>query len=88
MMTVRILNHAIKAVAVHSSVDESRTTGLFMAGTRRENWETLSGIDLPMNPDEKTMINSGANPSTIPNAGTPLTREGFIPACIAQNFGL
>ena len=77
MMTVRILNHAIKAVAVHSSVDESRTTGLFMAGTRRESWETLSGIDLPMNPDEKTMINSGANPSSIPNAGTPPYTRGI-----------
>ncbi len=77
MMAHQNQNHAMKAVAAHSSLDESRTIGLFMAGARREIWETLSGIDLPMQPNQQTMFNSGANPSDIPNAGSPPYTRGI-----------
>ena len=48
-----------------------------MAEYRRENWETLSGINLPMQPDEQTMKNSGAEPSLIPSAGKPPYTRGI-----------
>ena len=70
-------NHVMKAVAAHSSLDVYRTTGLFMAGARREIWETLSGIDLPMQPNQQTMLNSGTNPSDIPDAGSPPYTRGI-----------
>lgn len=48
-----------------------------MAEQRREVWETLSGIGLPMNPDRFSMENSGSNASTIPNAGNPPYTRGI-----------
>jgi len=48
-----------------------------MAEYRRDNWETLSGIDLPMQPDEQTMKNSGATPSLNPSAGKPPYTRGI-----------
>ena len=48
-----------------------------MAEYRRKNWETLSGIDLPMQPDEQTMKNSGATPSLNPSAGKPPYTRGI-----------
>ena len=48
-----------------------------MADYRRENWETLSGIELPMQPDANTMANSGADLSSIPSAGKPPYTRGI-----------
>ena len=48
-----------------------------MAEQRREVWETLSGIDLPMSPNQDSMESSGSNASIIPNAGTPPYTRGI-----------
>ena len=48
-----------------------------MAEYRRDNWETLSGIKLPMQPDKQTMESSGANLSSLPSAGNPPYTRGI-----------
>ena len=48
-----------------------------MAEYRRDNWETLSGIKLPMQPDKQTMEGSGANLSSLPSAGNPPYTRGI-----------
>ena len=48
-----------------------------MAEYRRDNWETLSGIKLPMQPDKQTMESSGANLSSLPSAGSPPYTRGI-----------
>ena len=48
-----------------------------MAEQRREVWETLSGIDLPMSPNQDSMELSGSNASIIPNAGSPPYTRGI-----------
>ena len=48
-----------------------------MAEQRREVWETLSGIDLPMSPNQDSMELSGSNASITPNAGSPPYTRGI-----------
>ena len=48
-----------------------------MAEYRRDNWETLSGIKLPMQPDKQTLESSGADLSSLPSAGNPPYTRGI-----------
>ena len=48
-----------------------------MAEQRREDWQTLSGIELPMQPGVKSMNEVGADNNDLPNSGQPPYTRGI-----------
>jgi len=62
---------------IDASLDESPTLGMAMAGQRRDEWQTLSGIDLPMQPGSNSMNEVGANNASLPDSGQPPYTRGI-----------
>ena len=48
-----------------------------MAEQRREDWQTLSGIELPMQPGIISMNEAGADTNDLPNSGQPPYTRGI-----------
>jgi methylmalonyl-CoA mutase N-terminal domain/subunit len=73
-----VMHMALKGtIIIDASLDESSAFGMNMAGQRRDEWQTLSGIDLPMQPGTFSMNEVGADASSIADSGQPPYTRGI-----------
>jgi methylmalonyl-CoA mutase N-terminal domain/subunit len=73
-----VMHMALKGtIIIDASLDESPAFGMNMAGQRRDEWQTLSGIDLPMQPGTFSMNEVGADTSSIADSGQPPYTRGI-----------
>jgi len=64
-------------ITIDASLDESSTIGMIMAEHRKEVWQTLSGIDLPVQPGIESLINSNGTLESESDAGSPPYTRGI-----------
>tara|TARA_B110000444_G_scaffold179230_1_gene167987 strand:- start:737 stop:2383 length:1647 start_codon:yes stop_codon:yes gene_type:complete len=62
-----------------ASVDEVPLHGGYMVSQRKEDWKTLSGLDLELQSNPDTLGQLGADVSEIGNAGSPPYTRGIHP---------
>ena len=69
--TTELINSNIPS----GSVEESPTLGHYMVGSRKDEWKTLGGLDIPLQSDENTLSEVGYIRSNVGDAGSkPYTR--------------
>lgn len=70
-ITTELINSNIPS----GSVEESPTLGHYMVGSRKDEWKTLGGLDIPLQSDENTLSDVGYVRSNVGDAGSkPYTR--------------
>ena len=62
---------------MRGSLDEAPLHGGYMVSQRKEDWKTLSGLDLDLQSTSKTLQDIGADPSVNGDAGKPPYTRGI-----------